>query len=112
MTGYDYYNADGISEGSLSSNTNCIPLVYNRCTLPQVRSPLGVCVNKTDCTSDCSFNGTNGTGLRDSVTGVCACKNIPTVDIDIVCNQACRKNAPKITFTSLTSINILSENTT
>jgi hypothetical protein len=46
------------------------------------------------------------------VTGVCACKNIATVDVDIVCNQACRKNSPIITFTSLTSIKILSENTT
>ena len=58
------------------------------------------------------MNGINGTGTRDSVTGVCTCKNIPTIDIDTVCNQGCRESAPKITFTSLTTVSIANGNAT
>lgn len=84
MTGFDFYSSDGVSQGTSSDNSDCIPLVFNRCVSPQVRSPTGSCVNPNDCTAECSFNGTNGTGTRDSVTGVCACNNTPRVDN--VCN--------------------------
>jgi len=65
MTGFDFYNTNGVSEGTSSDNSDCIPLVFDRCTLPQVRSPTGTCLNPNDCTKECSFNGTNGTGTRD-----------------------------------------------
>lgn len=53
-TGFDFKNADSISEGQSSDTTDCIPLVLDRCDGEgQVRAPDGACKNINDCKAEC-----------------------------------------------------------
>lgn len=92
-TGFDFKNADSVSEGQSSDITDCIPLVMDRCDgADEVRAPDGSCKGLNDCEKECNGN----TGVRDKVLGVCACDNTPTTDE--LCNQDCRSSAPTLGF--------------
>jgi hypothetical protein len=108
MGGYDYTDPiTGLDEGDVSSNEDCIPIVYDRCEANnETRSASGTCVAIDNCTSAC--NG--GTGTRSTTLGICTCDN--TLPVDTVCNQNCRTTATTMTVTSGSTVNLTTGNTT
>lgn len=94
MSGYDYIDPiTGASKGKESGVENCSPLVFDRCDgANQTRSASGACVSVSDCSQACD----GGKGTRSQTLGVCTCDDKPNVDI--VCNQNCRSNAPTMAF--------------
>jgi len=102
MSGYDFIDAiTGMSIGKESGFENCSPLVFDRCDgANQTRSASGECVSVSDCSQACD----GGPGTRSMTLGVCTCENIQNVDL--VCNQNCRTNAPKLSPGNGTTISV------
>ena len=108
MSGYDYI-VDGVSSGDVSSNEDCIPNVLARCgTLGEdfARQPDGTCVRTDECSEACYGEP----GVRSQILGVCSCENARNVDD--ICNQNCRDNAPMLSYTTSTSIYVSWKNDT
>jgi hypothetical protein len=105
MTGYDFIDpATGTGIGTESSNSSCIPNVYDRCTgLKETRNVDGTCVLNNDCSKEC--NG--GPGKRSQELGLCSCDN--EKPIDIVCNQNCRNSSTKVEFKGGNKLGLISQ---
>jgi hypothetical protein len=58
----------------------------------------GNCAVPDDCGAACPRNadGTEGRGTRSQTLGVCQCE--AERPVDEVCNQDCRRNAPKMKY--------------
>ena len=81
----------------MSDLTDCFPLVFDNCKFNGeggTRQPDGTCVPLDDCAEACSGEP----GTRSEVLGVCSCSN--ALSIDQICNQNCRKSAPKLSYKS------------
>ena len=61
---------------------------------------MGDCVSDSDCSDECQ----GGTGTRSPGLGICQCDKV--VDVDSVCNTACRKTAPKAVLTAEGNITV------
>eukprot|EP00347_Sterkiella_histriomuscorum_P024098 403332318 len=92
--GYDYINPlTDQSEGTQSDDTDCTPLVFDRCDGElQTRDLYGSCVELTDCSAACP----SGRGNRSETTGVCTCEE--KQNVDSTCNQNCRSKAASMTI--------------
>ena len=108
MSGYDFVDSiTSKSRGKESGTENCSPLVFDRCDgLNQTRSASGECVSVDDCSKACD----GGSGKRSQTLGVCTCDDKPNVDL--VCGQNCRDQAPKMVILGGTTINITQRNAT
>ena len=77
--------------------TDCFPLVYENCKFGggnSIRQPDGTCVGKDECAEACDGEP----GQRSDILGVCSCDT--AVNVDEICNQDCRKKAPKVSMKS------------
>lgn len=90
---YEYIDISGKSHTE-SGLQDCQPRVFTRCPTGQLRDQMGNCVSDSDCSDECQ----GGTGTRSPGLGICQCDKV--VDVDSVCNTACRKNAPKVVLTA------------
>lgn len=106
-SGFDYLDEDEQSKGNVSDLTDCFPLVFENCKFngdQGARQPDGTCVALDDCAEACSGEP----GRRSEVLGVCSCDN--SISVDDICNQNCRKNAPKVTYASSYQILVADKN--
>jgi hypothetical protein len=103
LSGYSFKNEDLVELGNTSGTEDCALLVRDRCAfgagdddLP--RDVEGNCVASDDCGNACPPNadGTPGRGTRSQTLGVCQCE--AERPLDTICNQDCRRNAPKMTY--------------
>ena len=108
LSGYDFITEEGVSQGSVSSNDDCAPLVFDRCEIQGskdiTRDPDGNCVAVDDCSTYCGGEP----GVRSKVLGVCTCSNAKVVDS--ICNQDCRDNADQVTYSDSHSVTMTDKN--
>ena len=72
--------------------TDCQPVVFDRCAAGAVRDASGSCVIPSDDT--CSSRCASGTGKYVTRLGICECEGQD--DLDQVCDKTCRESSPTV----------------
>lgn len=89
-----YESTDSGLTTNKNSGVDCDSKIYERCSGTQETDLYGNCKSSDDCKKEC--NG--GSGKIQSGLGVCQCDS--AVNVDDICNEACRAATKKVSYTS------------
>ena len=85
-----FYSMAQGAASSGSSDADCQPKLYPRCSETEVITPTGECKKVDDCSAECP----GSSGKRSRTLGTCECKNVQK--LDTTCNKDCRQSQPQL----------------